>query len=331
MNYKKFIALFYLSCSYSIIQAEEPSWFYKLLVSLFSSTPEITNNNQQTINYSNVRQEIRAKFDYLFATHDQDNSTRKDLLSTRERISNTIIEQLQQQYLNSERDALYKARELLHVAAIQYAQDKTEQYTHINIVRIRKNPPINPMYLKPVNSSDLITTLKQDIYSELSAININHYGVFKEYIGKSLEKKIAFKVEQAFGIHEQQAQSLNYPDYSLFTPQPSAPPLEEPLYPTVNQQDDGIIEIYLQVDGNRNKEYFNKITSGKIFREAECPVCGDDFKTLTKRVTLFCGHAFCPRCLYQWLYTAHKTTCPVCRDHIRTNEIPQHYLEQYIR
>ena len=59
----------------------------------------------------------------------------------------------------------------------------------------------------------------------------------------------------------------------------------------------------------------------KIFSEIHnCSICLNDIKANSSVVTP-CGHLFHQDCLSEWLYTANKHTCPICRENYDNNDM----------
>lgn len=263
----------------------------------------------EQVNYTHVRKVFFTTFDTIFATPQQSKPIQKELERVRNKSSNEVIQRLQIQFGNlSEEQSKWKAREFARSAALEFVVERAERIAADEIGRIRINPPINPSQLRSVYSGSLIHKIKQEVLADAQNNLTDTYGSLREYAGDQLYRKISFKVEQEFGIHDRQAQSINY---DLPTPRPSAPPLDESeiiLPPEIQ-------EIYPK-SGLPNE----------IFKEEACCVCQEDFISIGKRVILKCGHTICPTCIYQWLYIQNKNTCPLCRSLINKSDFTPNNL-----
>ncbi len=90
-----------------------------------------------------------------------------------------------------------------------------------------------------------------------------------------------------------------------------------------------IVEVYPQ---NKVDQMRLRVQQGKVWREDDCAVCGEEFSTLGKRVNLECGHAImCMKCAVASMHIYKKYNCPVCRAAIDPNDFSLRYLKSNMK
>ena len=278
---------------------------------------------------SNLEHEIEKHIDYLLGNAQYQHNIQE----VKRTIVKNILKQLEGMNLTDDQK-IRQGKELAKAALFQLGADQTQEYTRNHINLIHQNPPINPAHLKKVSDFQIMNNTNDEMLRKAQqAAKSSRYGVLEEFVGEKLKKKVQFKVEQQFGIHDKQAPSnyreptpSSYPSY----PQPSAPPASSTTTrptPPIPSKGKG---IYPKFSSNRRQqEFFNKFKNG-FFTEDECSVCYDSYKEVGERAILFCGHAICPTCLFDLLYVTKNPCCPLCRASINVQEFPTDYLKQHV-
>ncbi|MEX0940314.1 MAG: RING finger domain-containing protein [Candidatus Babeliales bacterium] len=283
----------------------------------------VVNSIKEEIKESKLKKNIKKDIDYLLATTSQSRDLQKKLAEKTDKMATVIALQLKEKKHFSTGEFEQYKKELVYASTLQLVVDEVKKQAQKDIERIRENPPINPILVKKLSSKEVMQATANLIIKEAqAAIKNKEYGALKDFIGESLEKKVQFKIEKQFGIHDSQAASINYQATS-YNPKPSAPPSAGSSYE--------IYEIYPNLqDLSRNKNFHARRERGQLYRESECCICMESFMKLGKRVTLYCGHSICPTCLFGMMYITEKKNCPLCRDTIKTDEFSVSHLRPHV-
>ena len=84
---------------------------------------------------------------------------------------------------------------------------------------------------------------------------------------------------------------------------------------TINRFIEIIYENYNNLNENEEESVSNEqyMSLTKYYKVIECPIC---FGFTNDNITLKCNHSYCNDCLYKWVKTENKKTCPTCRKNI---------------
>eukprot|EP00958_Prasinococcus_capsulatus_P013329 scaffold1369_cov396-Prasinococcus_capsulatus_cf.AAC.4 len=66
----------------------------------------------------------------------------------------------------------------------------------------------------------------------------------------------------------------------------------------------------------------------EIKQELECPIC---YQLMVCSHGLLCGHTFCGPCIFNWLRSSRKHTCPICREQVRGPPYPSLVLDKLVQ
>tara|TARA_Y100000389_G_scaffold105527_1_gene102460 strand:+ start:58324 stop:60144 length:1821 start_codon:yes stop_codon:yes gene_type:complete len=62
-----------------------------------------------------------------------------------------------------------------------------------------------------------------------------------------------------------------------------------------------------------------QLLENRIVESAQCNICFDDFKQ--KTITTCCNNSFCFHCICQWINQKQKSTCPLCKRNICSEDL----------
>lgn len=293
---------------------------------------------------TSIRQEISRYIDHVLATTSHSYRTQQKIQEKKDSFIRRIVPKIERMHHLTDIEKVQKAHQKAHAWMLQLVSEQTEEYARKHIDRIHRNLPINPALLKRVSDRQVVSNTTTDMLLKAQeAAENSRYASLKDFVGDKLDKQVEFKVEQQFGIHDQQAPTA-HTHYS-HSPRPSAPPIESapapapsrPLYPDVSSassdNNNNVAEIDPQFVSNvRSQDFAVRKEYNKLYRHEDCCICLDTFQKIGKRVTLFCGHAICPTCLFGHLHITKNNLCPLCQNKealIIKDEFSVNYLGGY--
>ena len=68
---------------------------------------------------------------------------------------------------------------------------------------------------------------------------------------------------------------------------------------------------------NLASKRFCKDFKNEGFKQTDCVICGDGFRSNQKLPIIKCGHHFHWKCLKEWV-TKHRASCPICMGEIKS-------------
>lgn len=211
----------------------------------------------------------------------------------------------------SKKDAAVYAKALVPVLLKKYVMDKVidETIHELNRWSMYQKLSKDPIYVRDIAKKAVADDIDRQIKNSKkldSYLISDHVSNVVDALQKDhkIQKELQ---EQAEKQQKQQAKKDIYEIYPEFATQTA----------------DGL---------KRNGTFFSDAEKARrqSLRDAECPVCYDEFQAVGKRVNLYCGHSVCPTCLTGQLHIHNATACPLCRAPISKQEFALSVLRKHI-